>query len=245
MKISRLLPLAIVFVLTGCAFTETIGINDDGSGSFILDMDGSALMGMMPPDSVGSSTEKKVMDSTIVFSDLLIKMKDSIDKMTPEQRQRLKKMENFSMRIQMDEAKKKMMFSMITDFKNVAELRDAMSAVGDVQKLNPQGAGKQLPGGSAFGQNDSELKYTYDGKKFTRKATRQRKEKPADSLADMYQAFYDASTYTIKYRFPKKVKKVSVKSAVLSGDKRTVIIEYPMSVYVNEPEKLNFEVTLE
>jgi len=210
--IKNIFAIAFIITLTSCNFTENIYINEDGSGKFSLDMDGSSLMAMIPEDSLKT---QKVMDSTFSFKQLL-------------------------------EEKKEFLFSMTTDFKSVSNLQDAMSSMNDVQSMS-KNSKKELPGGG-FGNNGSELKYSFDGKIFTRKATVLKKEileVEKDSMEQAMNMFFESSSYTVKYHFPKKVKKVSNATALYSEDRKTITIEFPFKDYMKEPEKLNLEVEFE
>jgi hypothetical protein len=240
------LVIATIVLLTSCTFTENIYINEDGTGKFSVDMDASGLMAMMPADSLGTT---KPMDSTFTFKQLFQEKKDSIAKLPIEQQQRLKKLEGFSMRTKMIPAEKQFMFSVFTDFKNVSDLQDAMTTINDAQgAAKDKSIDNPLLPSSGFGNNNSILKYSYDGKKFTRKATLLKKEVATtenDSAEAAYKMIYESSTYTVNYHFPKKVKKVSNKKALYSEDRKTITIEFPFNEYMKEPEKLNFEVEFE
>lgn len=247
MKSVKLLFVLFLLSLTSCKITEDIYINENGSGKFALDMDASALMAMIPADSLGSDKPNKDIDSTFTFKELLATKKDSIARLSKEEQTKLKRLENFAMKIKMKSAEKQFAFSMTNDFKSVAELQDAMGALNELQNLNKQKQDAAMVPSGAFGSNNSDLKYTYTDKKFTRKATvkKELKRVENDSAADAYKMIYEASTYAIKYHFPKKVKKVSNSSALFSEDRKTVTIEYLFSDYMNDPEKLNFEVEFE
>lgn len=242
----NILVIATIVLLTSCTFTENIYINEDGTGKFSVDMDASGLMAMMPDDSLGTT---KPMDSTFTFKQLFEEKKDSIAKLPIEQQERLKKLEGFSMRTKMIPAEKQFMFSVFTDFKNVSDLQDAMKIINDAQgATKDKTVDNSLLPSSGFGDNNSILKYSYDGKKFIRKATLIKKEVAKtenDSVEAAYKMIFESSTYTIKYHFPKKVKKVSNKKALYSEDRKTITIEFPFNEYMKEPEKLNFEVEFE
>lgn len=244
MKFIKLLSaLFFIFSLTSCTFTENIYINGDGSGKYSLDMDGSAFMSMMPSDSL--KTEKNI-DSVFSFRELFAAKKDSIAKLPKEEQEQLKKMENFKMRMKMNFESKQFLFSMNTDFKNVGELQDAMSNMNSLQSMNKDKAkANPLAPSDGFANNNSSLKYSYDGKKFSRKAIIDKKALQYiknDSLADTYKMIYESSKYVIKYHFPKAVKKVTNSTALFSEDRKTITIEYPFNEYMDNPDKLNFEV---
>ncbi len=242
----HILVIKTIILLTSCTFTENIYINEDGTGKFSVDMDASGLMAMMPADSIGTM---KPMDSTFTFKQVFEEKKDSIAKLPIEQQQRLKKLEGFSMRTKMIPVEKQFMFSVFTDFKNVADLQDAMTTINDAQgATKDKSSNNTLIPSSGFGDNGSVLKYSYDGKKFSRKATLINKEVSKtenDSVEAAYKMIFESSTYTIKYHFPKKVKKVSNKKALYSEDRKMITIEFPFNEYMKDPEKLNFEVEFE
>lgn len=246
MKLARLFLMFFVLIsLVSCTVTENIYINDNGSGNFSVEMDGSALMAMMPNDSL--KTEKSI-DSTFSFKQLMVEKKDSIAKLPKEQQELLKKLENFNMRMKMNAEKKQFVFSLNTDFKNVAELQDVMETMNAFSKIqkgnkNTAEANPYIPT-AGFGSNNSVLSYAYNGKKFSRKATvnsTEMDEMENDSL-QQYKMIFESSIYVLKYHFPKPVKKVSNTTALFSEDRKTITIQYPFSEYMANPDKLNIEV---
>ena len=249
MKLYKLLSFSFLLVtLTSCTFTENIYINDKGSGKFYVDMDGSALM-EMAGDQIGNqmgADAKKDIDSTFTFKQLFADKKDSIAKLSTEAQKELKKLENFVVTTKMSSAKKQFLMTMATDFKNVNELQDILQTASALQKL--EGTATANPLGNSFGNNSSKLSYTYDGKKFTRKAVIDQQKlaaKAKDSSADMSKMIFASSNYILKYHFPKKVKKVSNPNALFSDDRKSITIQYPFTDYMENPDKLNFDVEFE
>lgn len=245
-KFTLLSLIFISIIFSSCTFTEDIYINDDGTGKFTMDMDGSSLMAMIPKDS---GKVQKNIDSTFTFKELFELKKDSIAKLPQEEQDRLKKLENFKMKIKMNFDEKQFLFNMNTDFKNVNELQDMMSTMNGVQSINPTSKNKEAAlATEGFGSNNSTLKYYYDGKKFTRNAVMNKNLKTnakSDSLKSSYEMIYKSSNYILRYHFPKKVKKISNEKASFSEDRKTITIEYPFDEYMNNPEKLNFEIDFE
>lgn len=240
--------MLLTFVFSSCTFTEEIVINTDGTGKYNLDMDGSSLMAMMPKDSLGGKNEKAV-DSTFSFKELFAQKKDSISKLSKEEQESIKKLENFNMRMQMNYETKKFLFSMNTAFKSVGELQNIMTDLNKLNKMGKSKANDPFGGAGAMGMPtlgaaNYKMNYLYDGKKFIRKAVVDKevlKKQDSDSL-DQYKMIFDASKYVIKYHFPKPIKTISNPSALFSEDRKTVTIEYTFNEYMKEPEKLNFEV---
>jgi hypothetical protein len=246
MKLYKLLSFCFVLAtLTSCTLTENIYVNDNGTGKFSVDMDGSSLMAMAG-DQLGPDAKKNI-DSTFTFKQLFEEKKDSIAKLSPEAQKELKKLENFVVNTKMNSEKKEFLMTISTDFKNVNELQDALQSLSALQRLEG-GASAATPFGKGLGDNNSKLSYTYDGKKFTRKAVIDKQkvaEKAKDSTADMSKMIFASSNYIIKYHFPKKIKKVSNPNALFSEDRKSITIQYPFTDYMENPDKLNFEVEFE
>jgi len=246
MKLYKLLSFCFVLAtLTSCTLTENIYVNDNGTGKFSVDMDGSSLMAMAG-DQLGPDAKKNI-DSTFTFKQLFEEKKDSIAKLSPEAQKELKKLENFVVNTKMNSEKKEFLMTISTDFKNVNELQDALQSLSALQKLEG-GANASTPFGKGLGDNNSKLSYTYDGKKFTRKAVIDKQkvaEKAKDSTADMSKMIFASSNYIIKYHFPKKIKKVSNPNALFSEDRKSITIQYPFTDYMENPDKLNFDVEFE
>lgn len=249
MKLYKLLSFSfLIAALTSCTFTENIYINDNGTGKFSVDLDGSVLM-EMAGDQIGNqmgADAKKEIDSSFTFKQLFDEKKDSIAKLSPEVQKELKKLENFVVNTKMSAEKKQFLMTLSSDFKNVNEMQDILQTLSTLQKL--EGGAAATPLGSGFGNNYSNLSYSYDGKKFTRKAvidTQKKAQKPKDSAGDMSKMMFASSSYVIKYHFPKKIKKVSNPNALFSEDRKSITIQYPFTDYMENPDKLNFDVEFE
>ena len=105
MRLYKLLSfLFLIATLTSCTLTENIYVNDNGTGKFSLDMDGSSLMAMAGDqlgDQMGGDLKKNI-DSTFTFKQLFEEKKDSIAKLSPEAQKELKKLENFVVNTKMN-----------------------------------------------------------------------------------------------------------------------------------------------
>ena len=138
MRLYKLLSFSfLIATLTSCTFTENIYINDNGSGKFSVDVDGSSLMAMAG-DQLGSqmgADAKKNIDSTFTFKQLIAEKQDSISKLSPEAQKEIKKLENFVFNIKMNGEQKQFLMKIATDFKSVNELQDILQSMSTLQKL--------------------------------------------------------------------------------------------------------------
>lgn len=269
-SIKLLFALFLSLSITSCTITEKMIINDNGSGKFTYDIDGTKMMSMMGSAFKGDEKDnkkknkkdgssKKVMDSTFTFKEMFASKKDSIAKLSPEEQAKIKKMERFSVRTIIDEEKGIMNYSMFTDFNSISELQDVMSPVESMKSISPTG---QKSGGMGMAPNaledNSSTSFFYDGKTFKKTVAKIEKKKEvvekaeegseedvANKMKESLDMFYDQSNFKIVYQFPKAVKKISIENALYSEDRKTITIEYPLKDYMENPDKLNFEVVFE
>ncbi|WP_345090277.1 hypothetical protein [Flavobacterium chungnamense] len=272
-SIKLLFALLLTLAMTSCTITEKMIINDNGSGKFAYDIDGTKMMSMMGSAFKGDDKEdtkkdkketvnrknKKVVDSTFTFKEMFASKQDSISKLSPEEQAKIKKMERFSVRTIIDEEKGIMNYSMFTDFNSISELQDVMSPVESMKSISPTG---QKSGGMGMApdalEDNSSTSFFYDGKTFKKTVAKIEKKKEvteeaeegseddvANKMKESLDMFYDQSNFKVVYQFPKAVKKISIENALYSEDRKTITIEYPLKDYMENPDKLNFEVIFE
>lgn len=264
MRFIKLLPaILLVSIITSCTITEKMVLNEKGSGKFSYEIDGSQMMSMLGGamksesnnDSKDGKTNKKKkdIDSTFTFKQIFDAKKDSIAKLSPEEQEKIKKMERFSVHMVMNEEKGIMNYSMFTDFNSIAELQDVMSPVESMKSLAPGGKDKMKAVDSGLPENDSSMKFFYDGKTFKKIVAKKESKKEvakddakddseAEKIKQSLEMIYGESNFKVVYQFPKAVKSVSIPNTLFSDDRKTVTIEYPLKDYMENPDKLNFEV---
>lgn len=268
-----LFALLLMLTLTSCTITEKMIINDNGSGKFTYDIDGTKMMSMLgntfksegEDDAKKNKKEtvnrknKKVVDSTFTFKEMFASKQDSIAKLSPEEQAKIKNMERFSVRTIIDEEKGIMNYSMFTEFNSISELQDVMSPVESMKSISPTG---QNSGGMGMApdalEDNSSTSFFYDGKTFKKTVAKVEKKKEVTEeveegseddlgakMTESLNMFYDQSNFKIVYQFPKAVKKVSIENALYSEDRKTITIEYPLKDYMENPDKLSFDIVFE
>jgi len=237
--------LIVAFAAVSCQFTETMVLNEDGSGRMAIEMDMSEMM------AFGGMIE----DSTITKIDTLVSMKsileekqDSISQLSKKEQAKLKKMENYFLRMYMDTEDDEMVMKMYTDFKNVEEANDIMDGFGNASSLVPN-----LGGGDMNFKKDEEsseimgVSYQYKKGKFIRDAYIKDIEKHKAQIDSMKNAesFMSSMKYKLKYTFPKKIVKSSVEDATYSLDGKTIEFERNFIDYMKDPDIMDLEVEIE
>lgn len=245
-----LLLLLSIFALTSCQFSENIYINEDGSGKMKFSFDGSELM-LIVGDKMSEGSREKEVDSTFSFKEVFEEKRDSISKLSKEEQEKLKALENFSMHMLMSVENKKMKMELLTDFKNANELCDmfnVLNSAGNLQGKN--GANLNTPNNplsAMVDRGNTDMKYSYKKgvfKRIVKVKDIELQQQITDSLGAIAMMFAN-SKYKLNYHFPRKIKSVSKEGALYSEDRKSMTIEFALMDYMSNPEVMNLEVVLE
>jgi hypothetical protein len=264
-----------------CKITESLLIKEDGTGKFNYDIDASPLMDMAGNAFSGEAEKKpskrkskkvserqsKIMDSTFTFKELFANKKDSIAALPADEQERIKKLENFSIRMVVNEEAKQMSYSLFSEFKTIEELKNMTSPVNTFKSAGVAPAAVNATMTQKEAQENALTSYDYDGKTFKRvvaeldsaqkspgetietesKLSEEDLEaqKLAEGMAEAMKELLGKTSYKVVYSFEKRVKKISVPNAVLSEDKKTVTIEYLFEDYMKKPKSLDLEIEFE
>jgi len=245
-KIYLGLLVVLATFFTSCEFSETIYINEDGTGKMSMYFDGSDLMpmvsGQMP---VGTNGE--AIDSTLSFKELLKEAKLNVSKLSKADQQKIKSLNDMKVHMQIDEANNKLNLDIFSNFKKVSDLQNMFDAMGTLGKLGGNSASARNPLAAVDVENVSDVQYVYNNNSFKREF-RVKDRKLLDSLKQnlgQLEMLFAASTYRLDYHFPKKIKTLSLREAVVAEDGKSFTMEVSVMDFVNNPELLNFEVAFE
>lgn len=261
-------------LLTSCSISERIVFNDDMGGQYESAFDLSTIMQLAkqgaPEDS---QKEYKVMDTLMVFSEIMDTYKDSISRLSAEEQGRLEKLRGMTMRMQMDE--REGIFTMhvqkeFSNFQEIAFISNDLNDLFDVAKVQG-GAGDEAKSPADSFMKAAPVTYTFENNVFRRVDIQRLSEEDSafskkvteaspernpsssselgDQLDEMMGQFTEVlkkSTMTLEYAFPRAVKSVSHDGATVSDDGKTVTFVIDMQTLQEDKELLkNFEVVLE
>lgn len=243
LKMLSLFILAITFV--SCQFTETMVMNEDGSGTMRVEVNLNEMMAFGGGAMADSAIVK--MDTIVSMKQFLEEKKDSISQLSVTDQQKLKKLENFNIHIKMNSETSEMVYDISTNFKDISEANDILNGLEQASNLMPSpDANTEIKK-----EEDSPeligVKYSFKEGVFKRDAFIKDVKMHQQQVDSMKQAeaFMGGSNYTLNYTFPKKIKKTSNPEATFSEDKKTVKIEAPFIEYFKNPDLLDLEVELE
>ncbi|SHH03422.1 hypothetical protein [Winogradskyella jejuensis] len=253
--------LSFLSFLTSCDVTETIVFNQDGSGEFISTFDMGEMMAQMK--AMGGDTENKekgkVMDTTMIFADMMETYKDSIAALPEDKQATFEAIKDMYMTMKMDEDSGEMNMGIGMKFKSIEDLKGIQEKIKKAQSINQQAdqvdmMKNQSPLGALEGGNNK-VDYNMTAKGFSRKTTVAEKteeqidelnsllSEEVDEMSKEFLKYFEASKYTVKLVFPKKVKSVSVEGAEISNGGKTVTYVASWMDYIKNPELLDVDVT--
>lgn len=238
--------LGVSLMLISCQFTETMVLNEDGSGTISVEVDLSEMMAFGGMDAIDSSVIK--MDTIISVKQFLEENRDSIASLSKKDQIKLKKLENYNIRLKMNSESSEMIYNISTTFKSVNEANDMIQGLdkaGDFipgTNENPEDAKKEEESPDIIGVNYSFINGVFKRDAYIKDKKLHRQE--VDSLQQT-EAFLQGSNYTLNYTFPKPIKKVSNTAATLSNNKKTLTLQKAFIDYFKNPDLLDLEVELE
>ncbi|WP_123947538.1 hypothetical protein [Flavobacterium reichenbachii] len=262
-----LLCFFVLLCISSCTLKEKMIMNEDGSGTFSYGFDMSPMfkLGMKKSDSTKIN---KVVDTSFTFKDVFDKIKDSISKlpeadkekieMLEKEKEKLKILENFKVSLKINEEKQQFEYNMafdfpsITGFQNLATPAESLEALAATDK-------KRLGAFSAVPKPDEKASASvfYDGKVFIKSITpakdnkkvkkkkEKKKEKDDDPFSKKMDDMFKECKYIAEYHFPKKIKTVSIKNAVIAADGKSFTVEIPLENMQESNVDFGFKVEFE
>ncbi|GER57977.1 hypothetical protein [Patiriisocius marinus] len=271
-QLFKLFIAVVVLTVSSCTVTESIVFNENMGGTYKNSYDLSTIMKMaggMTPPSEGK--EKTKMDTLINFNDFMVAFKDSIATLPEEKQAQLLEMKDMTLHLNMDEDTGIFVMEVSKPFKNFSDIEFVSYQMDDMFAMAKEQTGQSKTGNDSSGSMLEADKVTYkftdntfrrvdpkllieEGDTFDRlldtdeNQTEEEKksQEMMDEMLGQFDEMLEESSMTLTYTFPKKIKSVSHKNAIISGDGKTVTFTTDIKTITKDKKLLsNFEVVLE
>lgn len=235
--------LLILILFASCQITETITINADGSGDIKVEQlrEENSYMQLAGEEY---SKENIFQDTAYVFQDYITKYKENFVKYKPEEQQLFQKYTNVKAHIKRSSYEK--------EFRTVFSLQfNKVSEIPDLFKTEDYASDIQHNYALEAENHYFRIEYAFDGKIFKRsvsiinKTELEKAKQDCEKFTSKYGSSKLIQFYVLKYYFPKNIKSVSNPKAIISSDKKSLILEFKLSDCLQDPEMTNLEVVLE
>ena len=235
--------LLTVILTTSCEVTETIYLNQDGTGKIETESlrDEHSFM-LLAGENY--SKEEKFEDTTYVFKDFIRKYSETFSKLPAFEKAIFHKYASVNVHNKKNSYDKEFRTKINQNFDNI-------SAVPDLYKTEEYADDLKHNYALNAEEHYYSVSYTFDGSLFNRtvKITddvelKKQQEKISD-LKTRIANFKINQPYVLKYHFPKKIKSVSNANAKISEDKKSLELQFLISDCLQNPAITSLQVILE
>ena len=235
--------LLIVLFLTSCQVTETIHLNEDGTGKIEINelRDEHSFMQLMGENY---SKEEVFRDTTYVFQDLITKHSETFARLPVFEKAIFQKFSTVKVHIKKSSFEKEFRTTISQNFTKIIE-------VADLYKTEEYADDIENNYALVAEEHYYSVNYAFDGSVFKRmvKITDPVELKKQQDKIEGYKTqvskFKITQPYVLKYHFPKKIKSVSNPNAKISEDKKSLELRFLIADCLVNPEGTNVEVVLE
>jgi hypothetical protein len=235
--------LLLVLLVSSCQITETIYLNQDGSGTIETESlrDEHSYMQLAGENYL---KEEKFEDTTYVFKDFITKYAETFSKLPASEKAILQKYATVNVHIKESSYEKEFRTKINQNF-------DKISVVPDLYKTQEYAADLVYNYALTAEEHYYKVSYTFDGSLFKRtvKITDEvefkKQQEKISELKNRYSELKINQPYILKYHFPRKIKSVSNANAKISEDEKSLELQFRISDCLQNPESTNLEVILE
>lgn len=256
----RILVIFLIAVLTliSCNVQERIVFNQDMGGSYSTNIDLSTMMqfaeSMAPPSEEEREEKETAIDTTIVFSEFLEEYKDSIATLSDEERNRIEKLKDFNLHMQIDKDNGVFAIDIGKEFDDFSGLERIAYETSDVMNFakNQEEGNQGLPPQLDNMLTADKVAYSFDGNIFRRKDVDEGAPNEMEDLLNgdipaEFQELLENSYIKLEYAFSKEITAALPQEyAIISDDRKSVIYKLDWKKMLEDDTVLNsIEVRLE
>lgn len=213
-------------LLIGCEIVQETKFERNGSGQYSLGIDMSGMMKM----GLNQKFSKKQMDTVINFSEFLDKNKDSISKLSKQDRVKLEQLQNFYCTIKIDSLSNAFNFKINYNFDNIKDLqlfgeKLKNQNVKELDLLNTQT--KDSKGIEDFFTLNKGYITKFNKSKFSTKISSQtikETKKHRDSTITKDNFFANLILFKTRYIFPYRIKNTNNENIKILSDFKSIEI---------------------
>ena len=234
--------LLLGLLVTSCQITETIYLNQDGTGKIETESlrDEHSYMQLAGENY---AKEEVFRDTTYIFKDFITKYSETFSRLPASEKAIFQKFATVKVHIKKSSYEKEFRTKISQNFNTIEEVADLYKTQEYADDLEHNYA-------LTAEEHYYSISYSFDGSLFKRtvKITDPVElEKQQDKISDLktrVSNFKINQPYVLKYHFPRKIKSVSNVNAKISEDKKSLELQFLITDCLVNPESTNLEVIL-
>ena len=234
--------LLLGLLVTSCQITETIYLNQDGTGKIETESlrDEHSYMQLAGENY---AKEEVFRDTTYIFKDFITKYSETFSRLPASEKAIFQKFATVKVHIKKSSYEKEFRTTISQNFNTIEEVADLYKTQEYADDLEHNYA-------LTAEEHYYSVSYSFDGSIFKRivKITdpvelKKQQDKISD-LKNRVSNFKINQPYVLKYHFPRKIKSVSNVNAKISEDKKSLELQFLITDCLVNPESTNLEVIL-
>ena len=235
--------LLLILLASSCEVSETIYLNEDGSGKIEM-VEHRDEHSYMQIAGANYSKEEKYVDTSYTFSDVILKHKETFLKYTKPEQELFATYNEVYVHVKKSSYDKEFRTVLTQSFNKIEAVPDLYKAEDYADDLENNYA-------LTAENHNYRISYSFDGTTFkrivkiTNKEGLQKESDQIDTLKTRFSNFNLVQTYKLIYHFPRKIKWVSKTDATISTDKKSLSLQLFLTDCLQNPESTALEVILE
>lgn len=239
----KYIALFLLVFLNSCQVTETIHLNQDGTGKIEINelRDEHSYMQLMGENY---SKEEVFRDTTYVFQDLIMKHSETFSRLPALEKAIFQKFGAVKVHVKKNSYEKEFRTTITQNFTKIEQ-------VADLYKTEEYADDIENNYALVAEEHYYSVNYDFDGSVFKRivKITDPVELKKQQDKIEGYKMqvskFKITQSYVLKYHFPREIKSVSNLNAKISEDGKSLELQFLIADCLVNPESTNLEVVLE
>jgi hypothetical protein len=235
--------LLLGLLVTSCQITETIYLNQDGTGKIETESlrDEHSYMQLAGENY---AKEEVFRDTTYIFKDFITKYSETFSRLPASEKAIFQKFATVKVHIKKSSYEKEFRTKISQNFNTIEEVADLYKTQEYADDLEHNYA-------LTAEEHYYSISYSFDGSLFKRTVIitdEVELKKQQDKISDLktrVSNFKINQPYVLKYHFPRKIKSVSNVNAKISEDKKSLELQFLITDCLVNPESTNLEVILE
>lgn len=235
--------LLLGLLATSCQVTETIHLNEDGTGKIEINelRDEHSFMQLMGENY---SKEEVFRDTTYVFKDFITKHSETFSRLPASEKAIFQKFATVKVHIKKSSFEKEFRTTISQNFTKIEEVADLYKTEEYAEDIENNYA-------LVAEEHYYSVNYAFDGSLFKRivKITDalelKKQQEKIERLKIHLSKFKGTQDFVLKYHFPRKIKSVSNPKAKISEDRKSMQLQFLITDCLVNPEITSLEVLLE
>ena len=239
----KYIALVLILFLTSCQVTETIHLNQDGTGKIELSKfrEEQSYMQLMGEEY---SKEDVFKDTTSVFKDVITKHSETFARLPAFEKAIFQKFNTVQVHVKKSSFEKEFRTTITQNFTKIEQVADLYKTEEYADDIVNNYA-------LVAEEHYYNVSFTFDGRTFKRivKITDavelKKQQEEIERLKTRFSKFKVIQDFVLKYQFSQKIKSVSNPNAKISEDRKSIQLQFLITDCLMNPENTNLEVVLE